>query len=344
MRQQSSGVKVLAVCALLFACIKAVSSFTVSPATGDDLQCGSNALISCKTIARAVALHFNVASLNLSAGVYNEPTINISNFASLVINGVPNATVFDCSQRRGSSDGAVFSIMNSTVIITGVTFQNCSNPSSNGGAVSAIGSSLVLSHCSFTTCSAASGGAISVTGHRTAVFLSIQNSTFARNRAVGGLAGCPSDVSLPCSTWGGAIAVFEMFNVTVSGCTMTDNNARAFVPPPSSELSRSSSNAVAGGGCLSVLFRGNTSGSAIRISGNTFVGCTVDVSAAVNSIMIGNGVCKLRKRENELCILRIGLLHSRIRWSSVCLLWPVVRTVIAAAGRERVVCRRAAPE
>jgi hypothetical protein len=325
-QQQSSffGVKVLAVCALLFACIKATSSFTVSPATGDDLQCGVNAIISCKTIARAVALHLNVASLNLSAGTYSEPTINISNFASLVINGVPNATVFDCSQRRGSSEGAVFSITNSTVIITGVTFQNCPNPSSNGGAISASGSSLVVSHCSFTACSAASGGAISVTGHHTAVFLSIQNSSFTRNRAVGGLAGCPTDLKLPCSTWGGAIAVFEMLNVTVSGCTMTENNALAFVPPPSSELSRSSSNAVAGGGCLSVLFRGNTSGPGMRISGNTFVGCTVDVSAAVNGIMIGNGVCKLRKRQHELSILRNVLLHYRIRWSSICLLWPVV--------------------
>lgn len=108
--------------------------------------------------------------------------------------------------------------------------------------------------------------------------------------------GCPDDLSQPCSSWGGAIAAFEMFNVTINDCQMTENNVRAFLPPSSSLMRRSSSNSVSGGGCLSVLFRGNASGSAVYISGNTFEGCTVNVSGSDN-IAVGNGVylqCKCK--------------------------------------------------
>jgi hypothetical protein len=229
-----------------------------------------------------------VSFLSLSAGVYNEATIGISSIDSLVISGVPNSTVFDCSRRQGATYGAAFIITNSTVVITGVTFQSCFNPTSDGGAVSASDSNLVVSHCSFTACTAASGGAVSVTSRDTASFLVVQNSTFTRNRAIGGLTGCPEDRSQPCSTWGGAIAAFEMFNVSVSGCTMTDNNARAFLPPSPSLMARASSNSVAGGGCISVLFHGNASRSAVHISGNTFVGCAVNV-LGTDHIVFANG-------------------------------------------------------
>jgi hypothetical protein len=294
-RQRYSGVAVRLMCAAVLACIvaaiplAAATSATVNPVTGDDSQCREDTPISCRTIARALQFR-GVSFLSLSAGVYNEATIGISSIYSLVISGVPNSTVFDCSRRQGATIGAAFIITNSTVVITGVTFQNCFNPTANGGAVSASDSSIVVSHCSFTACSAASGGAVSVTGLSSGLFLVIQNCTFTRNLATGGDSGCPEDLSQPCSTWGGAIAAFEIFNVSVSGCTMTDNNARAFLPPSSSLMARASSNSVAGGGCLSVLFRGNASRSAVHISGNSFVGCAVDVPGT-DLIAVGNGEC-----------------------------------------------------
>jgi hypothetical protein len=248
-----------------------------------------NSSISCQTIRRALEL--NIATfLTLSAGIYSESTININSIASLVIKGVPNATIFDCSRRQSSSTGAVFNVNNSTVVITDVIFQNCSNPTLNGGAVAARGSSVVVSQCTFTGCSAASGGAISVTGPGTGLFLRVENSTFKNNSANGELVGCPDDMTQPCSTWGGAIAAFEMFNVTISNCEMAENIARAHVP--SSSAQNQSKSAVAGGGCLSVMFRGNASGAVVLVTGNMFVQCMVHVSESAN---VGNGVYVLRE-------------------------------------------------
>jgi hypothetical protein len=213
--------------------------------------------------------------LNLSAGIYNETTISISNVTSLVISGVPHATVFDCRRRHGATSGAAFSIINSSVAIVGITFEACSNPTSNGGAISASGSSLVLLQCSFTGCSAASGGAVSVMGPgsgSSSLFLSVQHSTFTNNSATGSLADCPANTAQPCSTWGGAVAAFEMYNVSISGCTMVANRAAAAAPADSAS-------SIAGGGCLSVLFRGNASGAAVHVSSNKFLQCIVDVGA-----------------------------------------------------------------
>jgi hypothetical protein len=39
---------------------------------------------------------------------------------------------------------------------------------------------------------------------------------------------------------------------------------------------------------VSVLFRGNSSGSAVQVSGNSFRQCTVHVSSASN-VLVGNG-------------------------------------------------------
>jgi hypothetical protein len=228
--------------------------------------------------------------VNLSAGVFNESTVSIDNIVSLVISGVHSSTFFDCSHRLGPTTGAAFNINNSTVTITGVTFQHCSNPNGNGGAVSAVDSSVAVSQCRFVNCSAANGGAMSATGRGRGTFLRVQNSNFSGNAAVGGLIGCPtgSQSNEPCSTWGGAIAAFEIVNVSVTGCSMTDNAAVADMPTtsPQSGLSR---NAVAGCGCVSVLFRGNCSAFMLHMSGNSFLRCTVDVSRSRN-IVVGNGM------------------------------------------------------
>jgi hypothetical protein len=282
---------------IAFFCVRLTSaaaavSVQVDPRTGDDSLC--NTTFICRTIAHAVQL-VGVSQVNLSAGVFNESTVSIDNFSSLAVSGVPSSTVFDCNRRLGPTTGAAFNINNSTVTITGVTFQHCSNSNGNGGAVSAVDSSVAVSQCSFVNCSAANGGAVSASGQGRGTFLHVQNSNFSGNAAVGGLIGCPTggQSSEPCSTWGGAIAAFEILNVSVTGCSMTDNTAVADVPIASLQ-SVSSRNAVAGGGCVSVLFRGNCSAFVLHTSGNSFLRCTVHVSRSRN-IAVGNGMLHASK-------------------------------------------------
>jgi hypothetical protein len=233
----------------------------------------------------------NASNISLAAGIFNEPTININSVASLVISGTASSTVFNCSDRLQNT-GAAFSIVNSTVTIMNVTFLRCSRPNANGGAVSALGSSVVVLQCRFVNCSAASGGAISVTGPGSGLFLRVHGSVFERNSAIGGASGCPSDAAQPCSSWGGAIAAFEIPSVTIIACTMTSNLARASVPLESLQQN-ASRNALAGGGCVSVLFFGSISDTAVRVVGSRFEKCEVAVSRDDN-VAAGNGVCHER--------------------------------------------------
>ena len=83
------------------------------------------------------------------------------------------------------------------------------------------------------------------------------------------------------------MAAFDVLNVTVSGCRMEASKARATVPTTSLQQN-ASSNALSGGGCISVLFYGNASGSVVVVSGNTFDQCVVDVSSTAN-VRLGNG-------------------------------------------------------
>ena len=130
-----------------------VTSVIVNPRDGaDSSNCGQIAS-PCKTIAFAVQ-NISASSVSLSPGIFIESTVNINSIASLTISGVPSATFFSCSGRLINA-GAAFLIVNSSVTITGISFENCLNPNSNGGAVSASGSNVVVSHCSFINCSAA---------------------------------------------------------------------------------------------------------------------------------------------------------------------------------------------
>ncbi len=294
LRSRPWRIQAVLACASILACACIASaaaavtgtSVIVNPATGDDSPaCCCNVVQPCKTIAYAVN-NLSAAFVSLSAGTFIESTVSICSVSSLVISGVPAATFFDCNRRLPTA-GPAFSIVNSTVTIVGVTFQSCSNPNSNGGAVSASGSSVVVSQCSFLNCSAASGGAMSATGPGAGLFLSVQTSNFTRNSANGGLSGCPADAAQPCATWGGAIAAFEMFNVSISDCTMIENSAHASVLTKSPQYNASQS-AVAGGGCVSVLFSGNASGSSVNVSGSKFLQCAVAVAAG-NSVSVGNG-------------------------------------------------------
>ena len=259
-------------------------SVLVDPVAGDDSNC--TATLVCASIAYAVRV-VGASRVNLTPGVFNESTVAISDVASLVVSGVPSSTIFDCSRRAQFAAGAAFAISNSTVKFFGIDFQHCSNTNGSGGALSAVGSSVTVSQCGFLNCTAANGGAVSATGDGDELFLAVQNSNFTSNSAIGGVVGCPSDSREPCSTWGGAVAALEMSNVSVIGCTMVDNRALAVVPVESQQFG-ASQNAVAGGGCVSVLFRGNSSASKVHISDNSFLQCTVDVPLS-RGIRVGNG-------------------------------------------------------
>jgi len=285
----------LLVCASILGCdclnvMSASAAIAVNPSTGiDSPACGVTPVPPCRTIAYAV-LNLGASFVDLSAGVFNEPAVSITSALSLVISGVPSATVFDCSSRPGPA----FIIVDSTVNITGVTFQACSNPNATGGALSANRSSVAVMQCSFVNCSAASGGAMSVSGPGSGLYLSVQNSNFSGNSANGGLVSCPADAKKPCSTWGGAVAVFEILNVTVIGCRMVNNTAQASVPTSAPQYHNVShfgalgGNAVAGGGCVSVVFAGSTSGCSVLVSDNSFLQCTVTLSNS-NGVFVGNG-------------------------------------------------------
>jgi hypothetical protein len=277
-------------------CIASASSVSVvrvvDPVSGNDSLCATSSGGPCKTIAYAVqVVGASEVILNSATGVFNERTVDIYNVASLIVSGAPSSTLFDCSRRlQPTTLGAAFNISNSSVTFTGITFQHCYNTNGNGGAVSAVDSSVTVSNCSFFNCSAANGGAVAATGHDGDLFLDVRNSSFTRNAAIGSDIGCPSGErsNEPCSTWGGAVAAFEIRNVSVSGCKMVENSVVALVPAGSSQ-SKASLNAVAGGGCVSVLFRGNSSASTVHFSDNSFAHCTVDVPSSQN-IQIGNGI------------------------------------------------------
>jgi hypothetical protein len=260
-------------------------SVRVDPVKGNNSDC--HMTFTCQTIFHAVQV-IGASQVELVSGIFNEVTVNIINVPSLVINGVPSATFFDCSYRPGETSGAAFNVLNSSVIFAGITFQNCSNLNNNGGAVSALGSNVTVMRCHFINCSAANGGALSSSGADRGLFLNVQNSTFTQNTAIGGLIGCPQDFRSPCSTWGGSLAAYDIFNVNITDSRMTNSCAAAIVPISSPQHIQSR-NAVAGGGCVSVLFFGNSSGAALHFSGNFFFQCTVDVSNKSTGVAIGNG-------------------------------------------------------
>jgi hypothetical protein len=69
---------------------------------------------------------------------------------------------------------------------------------------------------------------------------------------------------------------------------MVSNNARAHVPLTSLQYG-ASKNALAGGGCVSILFFGNASQASVHASNNVFDQCTVEVSSGQN-VIAGNGM------------------------------------------------------
>ena len=255
--------RIVAVCFALFTLsfpilAAAAVSVVVDPLYGiDNLAC--NITNPCKTIA--FASQQRGASVLLLRGVFNETTVYLSSAAFLNISGsaAASAALFDCSSRAGPA----FSITNSTIAISSVTFINCRNQGVRGGAVNATNSSISLWNCTFANNSAVSGGALSLNLGT----LAIRACSF-----VGNSAGCPffPNVNSTCSSWGGAIAAFETAHVDVSKSSFVSNSVDMSMLNSTSERAI----AVGGGGCISVLFQNNVTSTNLNFSGNSFLSCT----------------------------------------------------------------------
>ncbi len=236
----------------------------VDPSTGvDSSSCGTAP--PCKTVAYAIQSR-NASTLYLSPGNFSEPVITISGSAVFVnITGSGGSTVFDRSP--GTSPGPAFSIANAAVAISGVTFRSYANfdvLNGTGGAVSASGSNLTVCGCSFFNNMAQTGGAIGVASGS----LAVSSSSFQNNTAT-----CPNAASTTkaCSAWGGAIGAVEARSVLLTGSTFSSNAVNLVL----NNVTSTASQAVAGGGCVSVLHNFNVSESTVVMSGNVFQSCLV---------------------------------------------------------------------
>jgi len=249
-------------------------SVIVNPSTGiDSLSCNSDP--PCKTIAYAI--HSRNASLvYLAAGCFNESNVIINSSSPVVsitgLNG-SSSTVFDCNRR--SFSGPAFSIVNTAVSISGITFQNCANfdgLNGIGGAVSAIGGSVTVSDCKFFNNTAQIGGAIGVKSSS----LVVSSCVFEDNTAT-----CPNAASTTtaCSAWGGAIGTEESPSVSIIGNRFNSNWVNLVLNGVLSPISK----AVGGGGCISVMHNGNVSESRVRIDGNFLQSCWVRMFGLYNA-------------------------------------------------------------
>jgi hypothetical protein len=260
-------------------------SVIVNPYTGvDSPSCNSDP--PCKTIAYAIHSQ-NANSVYLAAVYFNEPNVIINSsspFVSIIgSNDSSSSTVFDCNRR--SSTGPALFILNTAVSISGITFQNCANfdgLSGIGGAVSAIGSSVTVNDCQFFNNIAQIGGAIGVKSSS----LVVSSCVFENN-----IATCPNAASTTtaCSAWGGAIGTEESPSVSIRSNRFNSN----WVNLELKGVTNATSKAVGGGGCISVMHRGNVSESRVTINGNALESCSVQMvgfndGSATRGIQFGN--------------------------------------------------------
>ena len=252
-------------------------SVVVNPSSGFDSSV-CNMSLPCQSIAYAI--HSRNANLvYLSAGYFNESNVVINSsspFVSIIgSNGSSSSSVFDCNRR---SSGPAFSIVNTAVSISGITFQNCANFNvvsgigGVGGAVSASGSSVTVSDCKFFNNTAQIGGAIGVKSSS----LVVSSCVFEKNTAT-----CPnaSSTTTACSAWGGAIGTEESPSVSIISNRFNSNWVNLVLNGVLSPISK----AVGGGGCISVMHNGNVSESRVRIDGNFLQSCWVRMFGLYNA-------------------------------------------------------------
>jgi hypothetical protein len=174
------------------------------------------------------------------------------------------------------------------VSISGITFQNCANFEGLngirgvGGAVSASGSIVTVSDCKFFNNTAQIGGAIGVKSGS----LLVSSCVFENNMAT-----CPNAASTTtaCSAWGGAIGTEESLSVSIIGNKFSSNAVKLVLNGVTSPTSK----AVGGGGCISVMHKGNVSESRVTIDGNSLERCSVQMfgfndGSATRGIQFGN--------------------------------------------------------
>ncbi len=263
------------------------NSVSVNPLKGVDSDtCGLTIEFPCRTIQYALD-NRKANALSLSPSVFNESSVIISDIPKLIINGAIG-TVFDCSLRTdttGLSDPA-FRVSNATVVISRLTFQNCTNlrvAGGLGGALSASNSNININDCIFLKNVAQVGGAIGAEFSK----LVVVSSVFQNNMAT-----CPNpnftSMSQVCSAWGGAIGFVEAQKMEVVGCTFISNMVNLVFDGVTNPTSTS----VGGGGCVSVMYNGNVSESQIAVDGNTFERCLVKMfglnSSSSAGIQFGN--------------------------------------------------------
>jgi hypothetical protein len=255
---------------LCAACLQGIAAADVTvrvdPSAGvDSSSCGTAS--PCQTIAYAIRSR-NATIVLLSSGYFKESNVIIDGSAPFVnIIGSNGSSV--CDRSPGTPPGPAFSITNTAVSISGVTFRNYANfnvLNGVGGAISASGSNVTVSNCSFFNNTAQTGGAIGVTSGS----LTVSSSSFQNNTAT-----CPNAASTTtaCSAWGGAIGAVEALSVLLTGSTFSSNAVNLVLE----SVTSSTSQAVGGGGCVSVLHNLNVLERRVTISGNDFQSCSVQM-------------------------------------------------------------------
>jgi hypothetical protein len=246
---------------------------SVDPSKGQDTPACSLSP-PCQTISYALRAR-QAASLRLSEGTFHETSIYVDSIAHLLsVSGSRDNTVIDCGGK-----GPAFIIFNTSISIVGVAFKNCVNfiaASGNGGAISAVSSAVVVNNCAFFNNTAQTGGAIgAVSGS-----LIVQSSLFESNTAT-----C-SNISTACSPWGGAIGAVDVPSVAITNNNFSHNTATLELVG----VRVSATSAAAGGGCLSILYNSDISGSRVSMDKNVFQSCSVRMFGTVSLLEEPSGV------------------------------------------------------
>ncbi len=264
---RSLAIQLIGAILILTSCLHCAAAtgvaLAVDPSNGRDAPLCSLTL-PCKTIAYAISSRqaTNVLLLNQT---FDEPSILVADVAFVNITGTRRFTTIDCSRRADGAFGTAFTITNSSVAFSGITFQHCINfnaSNGTGGALSAQSSVVTVSHCDFLNNSAQTGGAIGAISSA----LAVSSCFFADNTAT-----C-SNSSIACSAWGGAVGVLETLSVSLADNTFARNSVNLDLIGVSDSVSQ----AAAGGGCVSIMHNMNVADSRVSIDRNTFQSCSVN--------------------------------------------------------------------
>jgi hypothetical protein len=278
-RAASSTVRAFILCALCIqGAVCANVSVSVDPLNGQDRpEC--DVAQPCRTIAYAIHAR-RATNVMLSNGTFNEASVVVnSSVPFLTVYGSRDASVFDCSRRVPPGRGPAFIVSGASIALFGITFQNCINfdaLSGTGGAVSANSSTVAVTDCAFLINVAQTGGAVGALSST----LTVTRSLFENNTAT-----C-RNTSTACSAWGGAVGTVESASVQLSNNDFSRNSVNLELIGVSDGDSR----AAGGGGCVSVMYHDDVSGSRVSVDGNLFRRCSVQIFGSNNTQNGSSGV------------------------------------------------------